>query len=40
MLTELRDIIARTQSTLIQDMLGTIALLVILFAGLSLPAAL
>ena len=36
MLKELKDILARSQATLLEDALGVISLFVLLFAGLSL----
>ncbi|WP_417258757.1 hypothetical protein [Celeribacter sp.] len=38
MLTEIKAIVARSRSTMIEDMIGVISLMVILMAGLSLPA--
>lgn len=37
MFTDLKDLIARSQATLVQDALGAAALMVILLAGLHLP---
>lgn len=36
MLKELKDILARSHATLLEDALGVISLFVLLFAGLSL----
>ncbi|WP_269432943.1 hypothetical protein [Aliiruegeria sabulilitoris] len=38
MFTDLKDLIARTEATLLPDALGAVALMVILVAGLHLPA--
>lgn len=38
MFTDLKDLIARTEATLLSDALGAAALMVILVAGLHLPA--
>ncbi|WP_417248830.1 hypothetical protein [Celeribacter sp.] len=38
MLNELKDIVARSRGTLVEDALGALSLLVILMASLSLPA--
>ncbi|SFI76824.1 hypothetical protein [Celeribacter neptunius] len=38
MIQELKSVVARSQSTLFEDMIGAVALLVILVGGLSLPA--
>lgn len=38
MLDDLKSVVTRSQATLVEDMLGAIALLVILFGGLTLPA--
>lgn len=37
MLTQVKDIVNRSQSTLLQDAAGIVALVVMLFAGLHLP---
>ncbi|SDE76673.1 MULTISPECIES: hypothetical protein [Roseobacteraceae] len=38
MIKDLKSVATRSQGTLVQDMIGAIALLVILLGGLSLPA--
>lgn len=38
MLSEIKDIAHRNQSTLVQDGLGAVAIMVILLAALHLPA--
>jgi hypothetical protein len=38
MIKDLKSVVARSQATLLEDMLGAVALLVILVGGLSLPA--
>ncbi|PTQ67999.1 hypothetical protein [Celeribacter persicus] len=38
MINDLKAVVARSQATLFEDMLGAVALLVILVGGLSLPA--
>jgi hypothetical protein len=38
MINDLKSVVARSQATLFEDMLGAVALLVILMGGLSLPA--
>ena len=35
---DLKSVAARSQATLVQDMIGALALLVILIGGLTLPA--
>lgn len=37
MIQDLKSVVSRSQATLFEDMLGAIALLVILVGGLSLP---
>ncbi|RPE71483.1 hypothetical protein EDD53_0602 [Pacificibacter maritimus] len=38
MINDLKSVVTRSQGTLIEDMLGAAALLVILFGGLVAPA--
>ncbi|SDW03298.1 hypothetical protein [Celeribacter indicus] len=38
MIEELKSVVARSQATLVEDMIGAVALLVILVGGLTLPA--
>ncbi len=38
MAKEIRDVMIRSRQTLVADALGVLALVVILFGGLSLPA--
>lgn len=38
MIHDIKTIVARSQTTLLEDVVGAIALLVILVGGLSLPA--
>ncbi len=38
MINDLKAVVARSQTTLLEDMIGAVALLVILVGGLSLPA--
>ncbi|MEN8837725.1 hypothetical protein [Celeribacter marinus] len=38
MLTELKAIVTRSRTTMIEDVIGMVSLMVILMAGLSLPA--
>lgn len=37
MLKELKEIVTRSQATVLEDTLGVLALFVLLFVGLSLP---
>lgn len=39
MLKEFKEIVARSQATVLEDTLGVVALFILLFAGLSLPGA-
>lgn len=39
MFKELKEIVARSQATVLEDTLGVVALFVLLFAGLSFPGA-
>lgn len=38
MIKDLKSVVARSQATLFEDMLGALALLVIFVGGLTLPA--
>lgn len=38
MIQDLKSVVSRSHATLFEDMLGAVALLVILVGGLSLPA--